>query len=140
MLKKTIVLVALIAAMPSPPDDGKTPAAPPMAAANVFAYVTAAADTFADVRGFCLRNPGVCVTANNFAVTVEGKAKYSAKLIYEWANEATGASASEIPPLPSDLAGIDALATGSSPQTKLAESQSTLTLEDLIPEWQAPQG
>lgn len=137
MLKKTILVVALIALMPSPPNDG----AAPEPQGNAFAYVAAAADTFADVKGFCSRNPAVCVTANQFAVTVEAKARYSAKLLYEWANEASETPTAALNPLPRDMAALDALTTSSVSARQVAmESQSTLTLEDLIPEWQAPQG
>ncbi len=140
MLRKTLLVVAIAAALPTPPDSGAPASGIADVPASVFSYVTAAADTVADVRGFCARNASVCVTANSFATGMEAKAKYSARLIYEWANEATSSpTATELPPLPADLADIDKLATGSAAKGKtLAVSQSTLTLEDLIPEWQAP--
>ena len=139
MLRKTIIVVALAAALPSPPKDATGLQPELVAGTGMFAYVTAAADTFTDMRGFCVRNPGVCVAANSLAGTMEAKAKYNAKLIYEWANEATGAPRSELPPLPLDLAELDELATGSAEKLKVtAQSQSTLTLADLLPEWKAP--
>jgi Family of unknown function (DUF5330) len=134
MLRTLVILGAGLALMPSPPrGEGEQPTG-----AGSFAYLAAAAETFADVRGFCLRNPNVCSTAGSFANTVEGKAKYSAKLIYEWANEATG---DQRPAgLPNDLAAADPVQT-SAPPAKLASlkvSQNTLTVADLLPEWKKP--
>ena len=139
MLRKTIIVVALAAAMPSPPKDATGLQPVSVADTGMFAYIAAAADTFADMRGFCVRNPDVCVAANSLAGTMEAKAKYSARLIYEWANEATGAPKAGSQPLPLDLAALDDLATGSAEKHPIvAESQSTLTLQDLLPEWKAP--
>lgn len=113
--------------MPSPPPEpagSQTPATP-----GTFAYVAAAAETFADVRGFCQRNPNVCGTAGAMATAMEGKAKYSAKLIYEWANEAKTASADQI--------------QTSSPPAQAADlkvSQNTLIVGDLLPDWKKPKG
>ncbi len=123
--------------MPNPPvsEQGNGIVAP---TASSFAYVSAAAETFADVRAFCERRPGVCQTAGHLAVTMEAKAKYSAKLIYEWANDAS-ATEPRATALPADLAGADPIATGSvEARPKLAQSQSTLKLEDLLTEWTAP--
>jgi Family of unknown function (DUF5330) len=84
------------------------------------------------------RQPQVCVTAGQLAVTLEAKTKYSAKLVYEWANDATGEQR-PVTTLPEDLAGFDNIQTGSRPSHSLVrQSQSTLRLEDLIPEWSAP--
>ena len=139
MLRKTIIVVALAAALPSPPKDGAVQPTVAVTETGVFGYVAAAANTFADMRGFCARNPDVCVAASSLAGTMEAKAKYNARLIYEWANEATGAPQADLPPLPLDLAALDDLATGSAEKRLVvAQSQSTLTLQDLLPEWKAP--
>ena len=130
MLRTLIVVGAAIAFMPSPPpDQAGTQAASP----GTFAYVAAAAETMADMRGFCQRNPNVCVTAGAVTQTVEGKAKYSAKLIYEWANN------SKERPI---VAEADSIQTGSPPPktVNLKESQNTLSLADLLPEWKRPKG
>jgi Family of unknown function (DUF5330) len=130
MLRTLIVLGAAIAFMPSPPPDqaGTEPASP-----GTFAYMAAAAETMADMRGFCQRNPNVCVTAGAVTRTVEGKAKYSAKLIYEWAND------DKTKPV---VAQADSIQTGSAPAktVNLKESQNTLSLADLLPEWKKPKG
>jgi Family of unknown function (DUF5330) len=132
MLKTLLVLGAGLALMPSPPPDpnGSTAQASP----GSFAFLAAAAETFADVRSFCQRNPNVCVTAGAVAQTVEGKAKYSAKLIYEWADDAKSGQKQD------DLAAVDPIQTSTPPQKNvdLKVSQNTLTLTDLLPEWKKP--
>ena len=97
-----------------------------------------ATQAVSDVASFCLRQPGVCETAGYIASRMEAKAKYSVKLLYEWANES--AVAPEVPAA-FEEAQTDPLATGSAPVVRLAaagESQSTLKIEDLIPEWRGP--
>jgi Family of unknown function (DUF5330) len=129
MLKILLVVGAGIALMPSPPPDET--GAQPAAAYGTFAYVAAAAETMADMRGFCQRNPNVCVTAGAVAQSVQGKAKYSARLIYEWANDGTNKST---------VAEADSIQTSSPPAktVNLKESQNTLTLSDLVPDWKRP--
>jgi Family of unknown function (DUF5330) len=135
MLRTLFVLGAGFAFMPSPPIDtssGQAPAGP-----SSFTYLAAAAETVADMRSFCQRNPNVCVTAGAVAQTVEGKAKYSAKLIYEWANEATGDGMPAN--LPENLAKADPIQTASPPASvAMQESDNTLTVADLEPKWRKP--
>jgi hypothetical protein len=135
MLRTLLVLGAGFALMPSPPPD---PGAAKGPEPSSFAYLAAAAETVADMRSFCQRNPNVCVTAGAVAQTVEGKAKYSAKLIYEWANEATGDAKPS--GLPDDVASSDPIQTSAPPVAglDLKESQNTLTVADLVPEWRKP--
>ena len=91
--------------------------------------------TFSDVASFCDRQPGVCKTAGYVAYKLERKAKYGARMIYEWANEAKPAN--------STLAiSVDPITTGS-PAPIVAHansfvSQSTLRIEDVIPAWRGP--
>ncbi len=97
-----------------------------------------AAQTVYDVASFCSRQPGVCDTAGYIAGKVEAKAKYSVRLIYEWANESVADPAA--PTSIEDIAA-DPINTGSTPALRLqavAEGQSTLKLEDLIPDWRGP--
>jgi hypothetical protein len=85
ILRTLLVVGAGLALLPSPPPG---PAGEQMPAGpGNFAYLAAAAETVADLKGFCLRNPTACSTASAAATIVEGKAKYSAKLLYEWAND-----------------------------------------------------
>jgi hypothetical protein len=110
MLRTTFILGAVIFALPSPPPvPGDGTDAPPV---STVAYVAAAAEAFGDVKGFCARKPFVCETAGHLVSAVERKAKYSAKLIYEWANEATAEHARAVPF--EDLAKLgDDIQTGS---------------------------
>jgi Family of unknown function (DUF5330) len=135
ILRKAIVLGGIILAMPSPPAKVQTTQmAPAMADSTSWNYIAAAADTVADVKNFCDRKPQVCITARYIAVTMEGKAKYSARLLYEWASEST---AGQTAMLPKNLAAADPINTSSMPaklRGTLAEN-STLKIEDLVPEW-----
>lgn len=102
MLRTVVVLGAIVAALPTPPDE---PAAREALGPGTFGYATAAAETFTDVKGFCVRQPFACETAGYLAQVVERKARYSARLIYEWANEAT--SDAKASPLPANMALAD---------------------------------
>jgi hypothetical protein len=135
MLRNLIVVGAAIAFMPSPPP-GENDATPPSAGA--FAYMAAAAETVADLRSFCQRNPNVCATAGAMAQSVEGKAKYSAKLMYEWANDVK--SEGRKVNLPEDVALNDPIETSSPPKVPslLKESQNTLSVADLVEPWRKP--
>jgi hypothetical protein len=136
ILRNAFILGAVVLALPNPPAS-EQPADVVPVSTSTFAYVAAAAETFADVRTFCERRPGVCQTAGQLAGSMEAKAKYGAKLIYEWANDA---SAPDTPrtALPPDIATADPIATGATGKKTAFESQSTLTLEDLLPEWKNP--
>jgi hypothetical protein len=109
MLRTTIVLGAILFALPSPPEDPAMRTSAP--GPGTLGYVAAATEAFSDVKDFCARRPFVCQTAGHLAAAVERKAKYSAKLIYEWANDATSKSAQS--PFPPDLAATDKIQTGS---------------------------
>ena len=86
ILRKAIVAGGLFAALPAPPQGAQVQPAEQQAGPGTFAYVAAASDTFADVRSFCQRRPMACAVAQYIAVTAQAKAKYSAKIVYEWAN------------------------------------------------------
>jgi Family of unknown function (DUF5330) len=136
ILRNSMIIGAIAIAMPAPPPSERAGVIEPQA--STIAYVSAASDTFADVRTFCQRKPGVCETAGHVAATMEAKAKYSAKLIYEWANEAAISSNGKSA-LSDELASADPIATGTRDHVRPArQSQSTLILSDILPEWQAP--
>jgi hypothetical protein len=113
MLRTIFVVGGAFAFMPSPPPS-ETGQSPP-SDVNQFTYVAAAVETVADMRSFCSRNPNVCATAGSVARTVEGKVKYSAKLVYEWANDG---NETKVLPAPT--------------------TNGTLTLADLEPAWRKP--
>lgn len=89
ILRTTLVLGAIFALLPSPPKLARPGETEVARDSGTFGYVVAAAEAFSDVKGFCMRKPVVCEAAGQMAVKIEAKAKYSAKLIYEWANDAT---------------------------------------------------
>jgi hypothetical protein len=132
LLRKLIVVGGAFMAMPSPPQTVQTAQTVAAAApSSSWAYLSAAADTVADVKDFCARKPQVCGTAQYLVGSLEGKAKYSAKLVYEWANESASGTK------PQSLAKVDPIQTGSTNLriANLGLHNSTLEIEDLIPEW-----
>jgi hypothetical protein len=141
IFRSMFFLAAVGVLAPSPPDNeiakliaqkGQEPSA--------FQMMTAAGQTFADLGSFCARQPGVCETAQYVAVRLEAKAKYSVRLLYDWANEASSGPGSISYPAQAD--GTDRLVTGSTIRLASSDdgksSQSTLKLEDLIPQWRGP--
>ncbi len=139
ILRTIVLLSAVVILMPSPPESAKVHtnadtlgmiAANEVSAPELF---FAATRTASDLGGFCGREPQVCETATYVAAILEAKAKYSVKLIYNWANEGSG----DVAPRQAD--GVDAIVTSS---TKLADgdvrSQNTLTIKDKILPWHKP--
>lgn len=119
---RTIFLLAVAAfLMPSPPENrlALLPASEDPPATE---FLTAAVSTVADMRDFCTRQAAVCDTAHYLAVKLEGKAKYSIELIYQWAQDSNGLTSSQ-------QAAIGEAETA---------GRNTLRLDDLIPEWRAP--
>ena len=140
IIRTIIVLAGVAVFIPSPPED-VSQAAPSVASTEVSdtGYFAVATNTFSDLASFCARQPGVCEAAGFVAHKLELKAKYGARLIYEWANEASSTSSAVQPEIANSS---DPIETGS---MKLASakrlpktSQSTLRLNDLIPVWRGP--
>jgi hypothetical protein len=52
-----------------------------------WSQLTTAAETVADVKSFCAKAPNVCSAAQYISDRVEAKAKYSAQLLNDWAEE-----------------------------------------------------
>jgi hypothetical protein len=135
ILRTIVVLSGFAVFMPSPPEDSSQLANGARSAEPGAGYVEVAMGTFSDVASFCDRQPGVCKTAGYVAYKLERKAKYGARMIYEWANEAKPAN--------STLAiSVDPITTGSTKpiiaQSSSFVSQSTLRIEDVIPAWRGP--
>jgi hypothetical protein len=97
LIRKAILVGGVIAAMPSAPPDIADPAqvAAQSSLGASIAYVSAVGATVSDAKGFCMRQPQVCSTAQYFATSLQGKAKYSARLIYQWANDSAVAAKPE---------------------------------------------
>ena len=102
--------------------------------------LSSASSAVTDVAGFCTRQPEVCNTAAYMAGKLEAKAKYTVKLIFEWASESTSDPA--LPAQSQEAAKADLLTTGTIVAAAAAEpeptSQSTLKLQDVIPKWRGP--
>ena len=142
IFRTLLVLTGIGVFLPSPPEvpsDGTAAVVDQgVTAQQGEGLITTATMAIADIASFCSRQPEVCQTAGFVAGKLEAKAKYSVKLIYEWANEASGLEPAS--PLPNQAEAVDPITTGSA-KTNLAlapESQSTLRLDDLIPEWRGP--
>jgi hypothetical protein len=138
-LLKTLVLFTGIAVLlPSPPDDPKQPAErQAKAEVSTPRYIGSATMAFADAASFCDRQPQVCKTAGYVASKLEAKAKYSVRLIYEWASESNAEP--QVSPL-ANQASADPIETSSmaAAQVKPRGGQSNLKIEDLIPPWRGP--
>jgi Family of unknown function (DUF5330) len=126
LIRKIIVVGGALMAMPNAPHS-----TPDQNGSSSWTYISAAAETVSDFKGFCDRKPQVCVTAQYLAQSLEGKAKYSAKLVYEWANESTSGKPQQVKLL-DGVAKINDIKTGSI-EPKLASAPTRI--EDLIPEW-----
>src|SRR5262249_29146811 len=93
IFRAAICLGVLAYLLPSPPpeDSGQSAASPgkasaaPVVSANaraLFAAGVGAVDVFSV---FCTRQPMVCDTAHTLLLKLEAKAKYSLRLLYQWA-------------------------------------------------------
>ena len=133
---RTIILLTGIAVlMPSPPESENSGAVILAGnAAETAGLVKAASQTVFDAASFCSRQPGVCRTAGYVAGKLQAKAKYSVRLIYEWASEANGEPG--VSPYADQADAADPIETGSTAAAAASgQSQSTLIIGDLLPEW-----
>jgi hypothetical protein len=126
IIRTLLVVTGGLFLLPSPPEGESAGDQEPAA----FELVGSAMRAASDAAAFCDRQPGVCETAGYVAGKLEAKAKYSVRLLYEWANEA-GQDGAALP----QGQTADHIITGS---TARVAAQSTLTIEDLIPEWRGP--
>jgi hypothetical protein len=129
LIRKALVVGGLFLVLPSPPAPQEADGQPGMQS-STFAAITAAADTFADFKGFCERRPQACVTGQYLAASLEGKARYGARLIYEWANPHAAQDAQQAAAI-LPLAKPDAKAK---PQLRLAtlNNSTPKSIEDLL--------
>jgi hypothetical protein len=140
LIRTILLLTGVGVLLPAPPEDAAAPKPVVAEQVSTLEMLSSASSALTDMGSFCIRQPGVCQTATYVAGRLEAKAKYSARLIYEWASDAT--SDPTLPVRSQEATGVDMLNTGtmqlalSSPEKK--KSQSTLKLEDVIPEWRGP--
>ncbi len=139
ILRAAIYLGVVALLLPSPPEQAGPNGVTTVSDLNEIAspdMFTAAVGAVEDFSQFCARQPSVCETAHGVLAKLEAKAKYSFRLVYEWSQSPTVHSTD--PPL-GVRAKADPMPTGSiTSVAEAAESQSTLTIEDLIPEWRGP--
>lgn len=140
-LIRTIVLLGGAAIfLPSPPaDDMADASSSGPAPVSAVEMLTQAISAISDVTSFCQRQPGACETAIALATHLEAKARYNARLIYEWAAETDRpVGHAEVPVV---VPGVDPIHTGSAARAlRIPEPlrQSTLRPDDLIPAWRSP--
>jgi hypothetical protein len=125
LFRKIIIIAGGLAVMPSPPDAPAIADQPGNAS-----YLAAALGAASDAMAFCQRRASVCETAGHAAASFEMKARYSAKLLYEWASREE----------PTGRKQVDAMETGSMSSSKPegAESTSTLGIDDVTHAWIGP--
>ena len=113
-------------ALPTPPASLQVAGSDAAPQSSTFATISAAAETIADFKGFCERRPQACVTGQYLAATLEGKARYTARLLYEWANPTAPAQiqTAQVKPAPKPGQPPLRLAT-------LTDAKPT-TIEDLL--------
>jgi hypothetical protein len=138
IFRTMMLLTGVTVFMPSPPGgDGQIDVQQAGAEISTPGLIGNATMAFADVASFCARQPDVCRTAGYVAGKLEAKAKYSVRLIYEWASESSGQP--QASSLGNQADASDPITTGSTVLAKLNDGgQSTLRLEDLIPAWRGP--
>ena len=124
----------------------------------------AAVSTVKDVAGLCERKPDICDAGSAAWDTFQRKARYGVRAIYQWANGDDPVAEKQLAPLDASedrsaraidytssfqVAGnAEPLHTGAvnptapveidRPTVDRSNSQNTLTIEDLIPEWSGP--
>jgi hypothetical protein len=132
---RTLILVGAAGLLlPSPPEDKTVPAAGDQQPSTL-ELLTSAGAAASDAASFCSRQPEVCAVAGYLTERLTAKVVYSASLIWGWADERTGTGDGGAGPFAAlRVAGPvpDSVADPGNP------GQSTLELDDLIPEWRGP--
>jgi hypothetical protein len=139
ILRAAIYLGVLAFLLPSPPsEDSSQKPAVPGAASLVPAPSATGGDLFAaavgavdDVSGFCARQPTVCDTAQTVLTRLEAKAKYSLRLLYQWAESPEQRPASSTEATIGDPITTSTVAVG-------REAGDALLPADRQPKWRAP--
>lgn len=146
IIRTAFYITLAVFLMPTPPEQANDPATGGGANLAAQDVIAAAIGAVGDVRGFCERRQEVCVTAGHLITRFEAKARYSVRLLYEWANEANAIDPRPATPVPANQAAADPLITNSLATFKLASASSeagpdgdnTLRLDDIIPPWRGP--
>lgn len=107
-----IALVILLLPIDTGENDDKSAAISPIDA------IVAAQSTVSDISGFCSRNPSTCETGGHALQAFGAKARESARLVYEYLDDATATPAGG----------------------QVSPGRSTLSAADFEAEWIAPEG
>ena len=138
IIRAAIYLGVIAFLLPSPPEQPAAQHAPGMAGAapapvaSNGELLAAALGAVDDVSGFCTRQPAVCDTARILLVKLEAKAKYSMRLLYQWAETP------ETPAAPSTEAKLGDPITTSTVAGNQRPASDALQPADLRPKWRAP--
>jgi hypothetical protein len=93
--------------------------------------LSAAAATVSDMRHFCERQPDACTVGSQAAVAFGQRAQAGAHMVYEFINERLA---------PQETGSVASRPTGVKSTVLTAKaSQNTLTANDLVTPWRAPQ-
>lgn len=135
LIRKAIFMGGIIFAMPSPPATMQADqTAQVMPDSTSWTYIAAAADTVSDLKSFCERKPQVCTTAQYIAGSVEGKARYSARLVYEWANESAKGQSVSLPEITASVEPNTTVILKNKLRGTIGDN-FTLKMEDRVPAW-----
>jgi hypothetical protein len=123
LIRTSLVVGAIVLALPLP--TGVQHAAKP----ESWHLMSAASESFSDVKAFCNQRPEVCTTADKFASQIEAKARFGLTLISTWATEAV---LPDYTKLGFDQAKADQIMTGTT------AAAVPLTISDLVSGWKGP--
>jgi Family of unknown function (DUF5330) len=137
IIRAAIYLGVLAFLLPAPPEDpapqhatlGTAAMAPTASGGDLFAAAVRAVD---DVSGFCTRQPAACDTAHALLLKLEAKAKYTMRLLYQWAETP------KPPPAASTEARLGDPITTSTVAGSERPASDALLPADLRPKWRAP--
>jgi hypothetical protein len=134
IIRTLVLLGAAGLLLPSPPEDygaSGTGSAQP----STLELLTSAGAAASDAASFCSRQPEVCAVAGYLTERLTAKALYSASLVWGWADRYDGNAAGGAGPFAAlRVPGPVPEASRGAP----GRGQSSLELDDLIPEWRGP--
>ncbi len=134
ILRAAFFLSVIAVLAPSPPESEVEKAlAERESAPSNYEMLSAAGNAVSDVSQFCQRQPDVCRTAKYMVARLEAKAKYSVRMLYEWASDAGTGDLARLPY--ADQAAADRITTGSTLKLADRSDRGTLKPEDLVPAW-----
>lgn len=140
IIRTLILLGAAGLFLPSPPEDPSARQAE-AEGPSAFEMMSSAGATAADAATFCSRQAEVCAVAGYMAGQLERKLLYSASLLWGWAweeNPSGGAAGGSGGVIVLSVEGDVPEPAPADGAAATPQGQSTLRLDDLIPEWRGP--